>query len=90
MRKPLELIQKKGAVNILVTLWEKGGLNVSGLSKEAGVSNGTIQRRLEELKEKQLVKEKIGENENNRLEKSYTLTDTGKNFSEGLLSLNNI
>lgn len=90
MQKPLELIQKKGAVNILVTLWREGRLNVSRLSKEAGVSNGTIQRRLEELKEKQLVKKEIGENENNRLEKSYTLTSTGKNFSESLISLNNI
>lgn len=90
MQKPLELIQKKGAVNILVTLWKEGRLNVSRLSKEAGVSNGTIQRRLEELKEKRLVEEEIGENKNNRLEKSYTLTDTGRNFSEGLLSLNNI
>lgn len=90
MQKPLELIQKKGAVNILVTLWKEGRLNVSRLTKEAGVSNGTIQRRLEELKEKQLVEEEIGENENNRLEKSYTLTDTGRNFSDGLLSLNNI
>ncbi len=87
LQNSLELIQRKGAVNILVTLCKEGRLNVSRLSKKSGVSNGTIQRRLDELKEEKLVRERIGESENNRLEKSYSLTDTGKDFSENLLSL---
>lgn len=87
LEKPLELIQKRGAVDILVTLLNERKLNVSKLSEKAKVSNGTIQRRLDELKEKKLIREKIGKSENNRLEKAYSLTEMGQNLSETLISL---
>ena len=90
MEDPLELIQNRGTVNILVTLFGEEKLNVSQLLDQAEVSCGTIQRRLKELKENDLVSEKIGENENNRLEKSYRLTDTGECLCERLLSLREV
>ena len=90
MNDPLEIIQNRGTVDILVTLFGKERLNVSQLTEQAEVSCGTIQRRLKELKENDLINEKIGENENNRLEKSYRLTDTGENLCERLLSLREI
>ncbi len=87
MEDPLKLIQNRGTVDILVTLFGEGKLNVSQLCQEADVSSGTIQRRLQELKENELVREKIGESENNRLEKSYRLTNTGENVCEALISV---
>ena len=90
MKDPLELIQCRGNVDILVTLFGKEKLNVSQLTEQAEVSCGTIQRRLKELKENELIKENIGENENNRLEKAYKLTDTGESFCERLLSLRDL
>lgn len=87
MEDPLELIQNRGTVDILVTLFGEGKLNVSQLSKEADVCSGTIQRRLRELKENELIIEKIGESENNRLQKAYKLTDTGENICEALLNV---
>ena len=90
MKDPLELIQNRGTVDILVTLFGEDKLNVSQLLEQSEVSCGTIQRRLKELKENELVREKIGENKNNRLEKSYRLTNTGENLCERLLSLREV
>ncbi len=90
MEDPLELIQNRGTVDILVTLFGEEKLNVSQLLEKSDVSCGTVQRRLKELKENELLIEKIGENENNRLEKSYKLTETGENICERLLSLREV
>lgn len=85
MKSPLKLIQNKGTVDILLTLFEQGNLNVSQLSRESGVSSGTLQRRLKELKKNGYVSEEIGESKNNRLQKSYDLTNLGRNLSKHLV-----
>ncbi|KXA96024.1 hypothetical protein AKJ37_06235 [candidate division MSBL1 archaeon SCGC-AAA259I09] len=85
MENPLNLIQNRGIPHILVTLYEKGKLNVSQLSEKAGVCSGTLQRRLKDLKENNLLVEEIRESENSRLEKAYSLTDPGKELSKLLI-----
>lgn len=89
-KNPLRLIQNRGTVDILITLLTEEKLNVSQLSEKSGVCSGTIQRRLKELKESELIAEKIRESENNRLEKAYRLTKTGEKISKILNSLPNI
>lgn len=87
LKEPLKLIQNKGAVDILVSLFDEERLNVTQLSDKAGVCSGTLQRRLRELKANELVVEKIRESENSRLEKAYSLTEMGENLSKLLISV---
>ena len=90
MLDPFDLIQNRGAANILVSLLERETLNVTQLSENAGVCSGTLQRRLDELKECELIDEEIRESENRRLEKAYGLTESGKGLSKHLASIKGV
>lgn len=62
-------------------------LTQSEMMEEMGVSNGTIQERVSELKERNLIEEDASISDSGRPRKVYHLTDDGSNRAKKLRDL---
>lgn len=82
-----ELIRKKGTIEGLMALKEDGEMTQSEMMSRMNVANGTIQRRLDELKSQNLVSEDASLADSGRPHKVYRLTDDGSRRAEKLREL---
>lgn len=82
-----ELIRKKGTIEGLIALQEDGEMTQSEMMDRMQVANGTIQRRLDELKSEDLIAEDASLAESGRPRKTYHLTDEGSKRAEKLREL---
>ena len=77
----IDSLEKKGAWRILITLSESKAC-VSDLKRKAGVSNGTIQKRLKALEEVELVRKEVEIGNDGRRRKIYSLSEKGRQTSQ--------
>lgn len=82
-----ELIRKKGTIEGLIALQEDGEMTQDEMMERMNVANGTIQRRLDELKSENLISEDASLAESGRPRKSYHLTEEGSKRVEKLREL---
>jgi len=80
-KKVIDSLEKKGAWGILVAL-NKSEACVSELKRKAGVSNGTIQKRLKALEEVELVRKEVEIGNDGRRRKIYSLSEKGRQTSQ--------
>ena len=82
-----ELIRKKGTIEGLTALQEDGEMTQGEMMDRMNVANGTIQRRLDELKSENLISEDASLAESGRPRKTYRLTYEGSKRAEKLREL---
>lgn len=76
----LEVIRRKGTIEILLLLKE-GGKTYSEIIQKMGMSNGTAQRRLRELSDLSLVEANAMLTTDGRPTKRYTLAEDGRSLA---------
>lgn len=84
----VEVLQNKGAIFILMSL----GLSDSGqtfteIREQSHLSNGTTQRRLEELQESGWIRAEATTNEKGKAVKKYHLSEQTKDMVDGFKQL---
>lgn len=89
MTELVDLIRKKGTIEGLMALQDSGEMTQNEMMSRMNVANGTIQRRLDELKSQDLISEDASLAESGRPRKVYRLTDDGSNRAEKLRELLN-
>lgn len=82
-----EFITKKGTIDGLMALKQNGELTQGEIKQQMNVANGTIQRRLDEMKSMNWVDEDASLGETGRPQKVYRLTDEGSERAEKLREL---
>lgn len=82
-----DFIRRKGTIDGLMALKQDGEMTQSEIQQRMNVANGTIQRRLDEMKSLNWVDEDASLGEAGRPQKIYRLTDEGSRRAEKLREL---
>lgn len=79
-----DLLRKKGTIEGLVALREDGELSQKEIQDRMGVANGTIQKRIDDLRSHELIEEDARLGDSGRPTKTYKLTSSGSKSAEKL------
>jgi len=79
-----KLLQRKGTIEGLIALGDDQELTQSEIMDRMGVANGTVQKRIQELKDRNLIEETAKISDKGRPQKAYRLTDNGEQRADML------
>lgn len=86
----IEVLHNKGSLFILMSLGlSDGGLTFTEIKDKTNLTNGTTQRRLEELQESGWIRMEATTNENNKAVKKYFLSERTNGMIDGFKQLGN-
>lgn len=84
MRDLTDVFRKKGTIEGLVALQEDGELTQREMQNRMGVANGTIQKRINDLRSHDLIEEDARLADSGRPTKTYRLTQDGSERADKL------